>query len=365
LNLLTVAMGEGEDCSREEYLQQLVKPLRQLLRRRTIQPSIKCLVLFYGLPLRVAAPELSNEEWKQLEDLKFAKRQVDWQLNQQPQLPAEERNNLSERAGELEQQIKQWSRREQLAALDSELALVLKEDYPLERWLLNPYFVGYSKSPGKLQLRKSQVLLVSRLDGPTPEIVRRMIDDSLRAEAEGLRGRVYFDARWPQPENQDRLKGYALYDNSLHRAAQQAKKLGRLPVVLDQQERLFQPGEAPHAAVYSGWYSLAKYIDAFDWQPGAVAYHIASAECVTLKRPGSQLWCKSLLEDGVAATVGPVAEPYVYGFPLPEPFFSFLLDGYYSLVECYFLSLPYLSWQVMLIGDPLYRPFRNALQHSQ
>ena len=66
-----------------------------------------------------------------------------------------------------------------------------------------------------------------------------------------------------------------------------------------------------------------------------------------------------MLEDGAAATIGPVAEPYVQGFPLPEIFFGMLLDGYYTLSESYILSLPYLSWQVILIGDPLYRPFRN------
>ncbi len=50
-----------------------------------------------------------------------------------------------------------------------------------------------------------------------------------------------------------------------------------------------------------------------------------------------------MLEDGAAATIGPVAEPYVQGFPLPEIFFGMLLDGYYTLSESYILSLPYLS----------------------
>ena len=31
--------------------------------------------------------------------------------------------------------------------------------------------------------------------------------------------------------------------------------------------------------------------------------------------------------------------------------------GKLSLAECYLLSLPYLSWKMVLIGDPLYRPF--------
>ena len=66
-----------------------------------------------------------------------------------------------------------------------------------------------------------------------------------------------------------------------------------------------------------------------------------------------------MLEDGAAATVGPVSEPYLQAFPVPEVFFGTLLDGYYTLAETYFLSLPYISWQMVLVGDPLYRPFKN------
>lgn len=89
-----------------------------------------------------------------------------------------------------------------------------------------------------------------------------------------------------------------------------------------------------------------------------MGYHIASAECKTLKRAGSRVWCKRMLEEGIAATLGPVNEPYVQAFPMPELFFRFLLDGYWTLAECYALSKPLCSWQMVLIGDPLYRPFK-------
>jgi len=120
---------------------------------------------------------------------------------------------------------------------------------------------------------------------------------------------------------------------------------------------LFQPGDCPQAAFYCGWYSLGRYLDAFDWVRGAIGFHIASAECSILKEKGSQVWCKRMLEDGVAATIGPVYGPYVQAFPLPEIFFNALIDGYLSLGEAYLISLPFLSWQMVLIGDPLYKPF--------
>jgi uncharacterized protein (TIGR03790 family) len=64
-----------------------------------------------------------------------------------------------------------------------------------------------------------------------------------------------------------------------------------------------------------------------------------------------------MIEEGVAVTIGPVSEPYVNSFPLPEIFFQYLTEGNLSLAECYILSVPYLSWKQVLVGDPLYRPF--------
>ncbi len=62
-----------------------------------------------------------------------------------------------------------------------------------------------------------------------------------------------------------------------------------------------------------------------------------------------------MLDNGIAATVGPVGEPYVQSFPLPEIFFDVLAQGKLTLAESYLVSLPYLSWKQVLVGDPLYR----------
>ena len=134
-----------------------------------------------------------------------------------------------------------------------------------------------------------------------------------------------------------------------------------MPVIINTENELFKEGECPDAALYCGWYSLSRYIGAFTWKRGSVGYHIASGECTTLINPGSQVWCKRMLEEGIAATIGPVREPYVQAFPLPELFFRFLTDGYWTLAESYALSQPFWSWQMVLIGDPLYNPFKNKI----
>jgi uncharacterized protein (TIGR03790 family) len=182
-----------------------------------------------------------------------------------------------------------------------------------------------------------------------------MIEDSILAQKKGLAGTAYFDARWEHP-GEEKVQGYERYDKSLHNAAKRLREVSSLSVALDTTPQLFQPGDCPSAALYCGWYRLGHYVDAFAWTRGAVGYHIASSECATLQGD-SEVWCKRMLEDGAAATLGPVEEPYVQAFPLPEVFFGLLIDGYWSLAEVYALASPFWSWKMVLVGDPMYRPF--------
>ena len=355
-NLIGLSLTGQEQCSRKEYDQEVVLPIRRYLRQRPLDaPGIKCIVTLYGMPLVVSDSGLSLrkkaelvERHGQLEILRF--------LRDNYQRGKKNQNEfLSEKMERLERQIIAIDLTTNTAALDSELALVMEKEYPLSGWLPNPnYLANRGKKPPAMP---GTALLVSRLDGPDLSIVRRLISDSLTAEARGLQGLAYLDARWPEAKA-DRLNGYAYYDRSIHEAARLIKKSRLLPAVLDEKEELFEPGRCPNAALYCGWYSLGNYVDAFRWATGAVGYHIASRECETLRKAASTVWCKVMLEKGVAATLGPVREPYVQAFPPPELFFGLLLDGRYTLAECFALSSPFLSWQMVLIGDPLYRPFK-------
>jgi len=240
-----------------------------------------------------------------------------------------------------------------VASFDSELSLVKKKNYDLNMWLPNPYYIGFRGQP--LDIKRSEVLMTSRLDGSSAKIVKRIINDTIEAEKQGLKGSAYFDARWKDPGQEKKLEGYAFYDRSIHGASQLLLKEKRINVVLNDENTLFQKGQCPDAALYCGWYSLAKYIDSFKWTKGSVGYHIASSECTTLKKPHSRVWCKKMLDNGIAATIGPVGEPYVQAFPVPQIFFNFLTEGYLTLAESYIISLPYISWKMVLVGDPLYR----------
>jgi uncharacterized protein (TIGR03790 family) len=123
-------------------------------------------------------------------------------------------------------------------------------------------------------------------------------------------------------------------------------------------EQLFESGQCPQTALYCGWYSVGNYIDAFEFVEGAVGYHIASWEAVDLRDPNSRQWCPAMLMDGITATLGAVSEPYLHSFPDPQVFFGGLFAGQ-CLVEAYYRAKPFNSWQLVLIGDPLYKPFKS------
>jgi uncharacterized protein (TIGR03790 family) len=359
-NLLILRLTVKERCSREEYDGNVVPVVRKYIREKDPNRTIRCLVTLHGLPLKVDPPLIAVAEKKQVKALRKKQKALKERLKTLGDKKEKDTSDLKNELKDIKKQIGVLTKSDQRSSFDSELALVLAGDYSRAGWITNPYFIGFKSQ--KLPISRHKVLLVSRLDAPTEDIVRRIIDDSIKTERTGLSGTAYFDARWPLPAKNPPPKnkmGYRFYDRSIHLAAGRVRKSKRMPVKIDEKSELFQPGEAPDAALYCGWYSLARYVDAFKWRPGSVAYHIASAECRTLKKKDSRVWCKRMLEEGVAATVGPVNEPYLQAFPVPELFFALLLEGRLTLAEVYAFSKPFWSWQMVLIGDPLYRPFKR------
>ena len=236
------------------------------------------------------------------------------------------------------------------SCFDSELALVLWPAYDPARWLVNP--LSY-----RSQSQTPPVLMTSRLDAPTAEVVRRMIDDALAAERDGLAGKVVIDTRGLDAAGPDGIDQYGVYDETLRQLALALRD--RLPadeLVFDAGPGLL-PEPADDIAIYAGWYSVKKYVRPGTFVPGAVALHVASYEMLTLRDEAFPGWVPNLLADGAAASVGPVAEPYLTAFPRAHDFFLLLMSGELTLAEAYWATCPMVSWQMGLVGDPLYRPY--------
>ena len=59
-----------------------------------------------------------------------------------------------------------------------------------------------------------------------------------------------------------------------------------------------------------------------------------------------------------------MAEPYLDATIRPNILFPAYVSGF-NLAESFYLAMPFLSWQTVVIGDPLCAPFaRKALQPS-
>jgi uncharacterized protein (TIGR03790 family) len=248
---------------------------------------------------------------------------------------------------DLKADISRCKGEETAASVDSELAMVLCGDYDLYRWQKNEL----QNMPLWLP---SRTLMVSRLDGPSVKIAAGLIDKAIEAEKEGLRGNAYIDTRGLNTTGQPAAYSFEFFDKSLHLLSVMLRKRTSMNIVVEDTESLFAPGSCPATAIYCGWYSVKKYIDAFDFVPGAVGFHIASFEAMDLRNAASSNWCPAMLVDGITATLGAVNEPYLSSFPEPDRFFAELLDGK-CLVEAFYRTIPFNSWQVILIGDPLYK----------
>jgi hypothetical protein len=115
--------------------------------------------------------------------------------------------------------------------------------------------------------------------------------------------------------------------------------------------------------LYFGWYAQDVngpfLLPGFRFPPGAIAVHIHSFSAHTL-RSATEGWCGPLVARGVTATVGNVFEPYLEFLHRPDLLIEALARGE-DLVDAAYYALPVLSWQSIVIGDPLYRPFSVSL----
>jgi uncharacterized protein (TIGR03790 family) len=234
-------------------------------------------------------------------------------------------------------------------AVDSELSLLARPDYPINALVPNPLFRnGNPTDPARLLIIK-----VARLDGPSAGDALHLVDLAVQAERNGLIGRAYVDIAGPHPSG----------DRWLGDAAAEIHELGfdltvsRGPGTMPATARIDAP------VIYLGWYASDMNgpfaLAGFRFPPGAIAVHMHSFSAHTL-RSATEGWCGPLIARGATATVGNVFEPYLEYLHRPDLLMEALARGD-DLVDAAYYALPVLSWQSIVVGDPLYRPFAVPL----
>jgi uncharacterized protein (TIGR03790 family) len=308
-NVCHLRTSSDEVISRQDYDSKIARPIGDYLRKQGLVESIYYIVTTAGVPLKIPGTDGLNGSY---------------------------------------------------ASVDSELTLLYSDlttgkPHPVDGTLRNPFF-GRRDAP--FSHPAFAMYLVTRLAAYDFDGVKAIIDRALEATN---RGKFVLDLRGPEDDP----------GNSWLRDA--AILLPKNRVVIDETRRPVY-GQTDVIA-YASWGSNDANHDhrlpGFHWLPGGIVTEYVSTDGRTFQRPpkkwipsrdwkDSWMWFagspQSMLADylteGATGGSGHVAEPYLQMTPRPD----LLLPAYYSgrnLAESYYLAIPSLSWQNIVVGDPL------------
>jgi len=319
--VLRLKIANSEQLSRADFEQQIQRPVGAWLAAHGLQDRILYIVLTKGVPLQI---------------------------------------------------IGSSGRQGSAASVDSELALLYRRltgvSVPTNGPVANPYF---ARSPEEIKSAKPFIrasydtYLVTRLDGFSTADALGLIT---RGHTPRQDGRILMDAPlvtgdprigW-MDEAATRLRegGYAdrvVVDNTGRALQNEADVLGYLswgsndPALYVRHPNLtFVPGAV--ASMFLSNDARTFVEPPSGWKPGPVPQNSYSGSSQTLTA--------DLIRSGVTGVAGQVSEPYVDGAVRPDILFPAYLKGL-NLAESFYLATPSLSWQTVVIGDPLCAPFRT------
>lgn len=307
-----VSMREEEEISRADYQRMIATPLAECLKRTNRIEKTYYIILTQGIPIRIsggAARDVRNFEG---------------------------------------------------ASVDSELAFLYLtlhgRTVPLAGPLENPYF---RQKEQPFSHPAFPIYLVTRLAGYSFEDARRAVE---RCRGARNIGKVVIDLKADNDEQgNDWLRNTAIL------LPEQRVILETTIAVVDW---------AKHVIGYGSWGSNDRQRQSrksgLEWLPGAIAAEFVSTNARTFKMPpliwtlgkwtdkssyfaGSpQSMILDYIWEGVSGVSGYVDEPYLLYTARPDQLFPAYLSGR-NLAESYYLSLPVLSWQSLIVGDPLCR----------
>lgn len=308
-NICRIDTVTDEEIDRSVYDRRIAVPIADCLRKQQLVEQILYIVTTAGVPLRIRGPEGVDTD---------------------------------------------------RASVDSELTLLYQalktgRRHAVKGFVRNPFF---NKKTGPFNHARFPIYLVTRLAAYDLAGARAIIDRALAARN---RGKFVLDL-----DADDNRQG-----NNWLRAA--ATSLPEDRVVLDTSTGPVY-GETGVIG-YASWGSNDKnhherFVN-FKWLPGAIAIQFVSNDARTFARPPKdwnisndwrtpenwfagepQSLTADFLLEGASAATGHVAEPYLSATPRPD----ILLPAYFSgrnLAESFYMSIPFLSWQNIVVGDPL------------
>jgi uncharacterized protein (TIGR03790 family) len=334
-NVFRITTSTDESIDRGEYARTIEEPLAAAIRRAGLHDRLLYLVLTKGIPLRVTGTT----------------------------------------------GLKGTS-----ASVDSELTLLYRrmtgQVVATGGHIENPYFLGLRElaDARRFSHREHDIYLVTRLDGFTVEDALALVDRAAEPKGDGKGpGKIVLDQRGA-------LTGSRSGDEWIERASQRLTQAGHAErIVL---ETSAKPARGVEGVLgYYGWggadpENRVRRVG-MGFTPGSIAANLTSFDARTFREP-PESWTPSastnkadwwegssdtligdLIREGASGASGQVGEAYVLGAVRPEILFPAYLAGY-NLAESYYMATAALSWQLLVVGDPLAAPFtRDRLTREQ
>jgi uncharacterized protein (TIGR03790 family) len=320
--LLRLTVPLEEEVSRREYEQKIEGPIARWLSANAAQDRILYIVLTKDIPLRIAGTVGTGGT---------------------------------------------------IASVDSELTLLYRRLTGVRMnpagSIRNPYFLGEApaSAPPHFTHRTHDMFLVGRLDGYTVDDVKAMIDKGL---APARQGTVVLDGKLELSESVGN-KWLATASTAVRAIPGWDDR-----VILDRGQTTLTDKTGVIGFYTWGSNAVAATLRHFGhtFVPGAIAGEYVSTDGRTFKEPpedwaindtknpfgGShQSLIGDLIRDGVTGVAGHVAEPYLNATIRPDILFPSYVRGA-NLIEAFYLAMPSVSWQTVVIGDVLCSPFGTA-----
>ncbi len=323
-NICAIKTFDQEEIRRVFFEDEIQKPIAACIEKRSLQDQILYIVLTKGVPLKIKAE------------------------------PGHDKDH---------------------ASVDSELTLLyqvmLGVKVRSDGSIPNPYYTVHAAGNfPRFSHLGFPVYLVTRLDGYDVADVRALIDRGLAVRrsqtAAAVEGRFVLDLN-----SDDQSEG-----NRWLREAAVALRQAGVPESRIQLEtsHKFLTGEK-EVLGYASWGSNDRShpsrVLGNGWLAGALATEYVSTNGRTFEKPPANWktgkWSDppatffagspqgligDYIHEGVTGIAGNVYEPYLQGCARPQILFPAYVRGH-NLAESFYGALPYLSWQSVVIGDPL------------
>ena len=319
-NIVRIKTAADETIGRAAFVSDIATPIAKALTAHALQDRVLYIVLTKGVPLRITGTSGRNGTG---------------------------------------------------ASVDSELTLLYRRmtgrPVPPGGAIDNPYYLRDADlaSAKPFTHRTHDIFLVTRLDAFTVDEAIALID---RAAAPSADGTIVLDGRGDSAA--------AIGDKWITEAARiVAAQQPARGLVIDQSASAITSRK--NVLGYFSWGSIDPALRrrelGIGFVPGAVAATLTSSDARTFTAPpeewkpaegrsrssmfagSSQSLIADLVREGVTGIAGNVAEPYLESAVRPQILLPAYLAGF-NLAEAFYLALPSLGWQTVVIGDPLCRP---------